>query len=498
MKLIQTSSIGPQTARSPEGLWIYNGLDCAVTHEVFGVLNSQLDSISRATYEFSRQLQAPVLEMGLRGVKVDQRRRREVIAILSDRLDQLEAQLNRLVQEGWGYIGFSYSSPAKVKDLLYDYLKLPPVLKDGQPTTDRNALEKLEAYNIARPILSHIKSCRDLAKTISTLRTEIDTDGRIRTSYNIGGTTTGRFSSSFSIYGTGTNLQNITEEVRSIFIADDGMKLASIDLKSGDAFIVGALEWNLFRDGKYLDACESGDIHTAVAKMVWPNLPWTGDLRQDQIIAERPYYRHHTYRFMCKKLGHGSNYGGKPYTLSQQSQIEISLVSDFQPKYFRAFPAHLRWQGWTEAQLKTKGYLISLMGRRRWFFGRRTEPDTIREALAYDPQGSLSDILNRGLLNVWRASIRGAPWQVLLQVHDSLVIQYPEELEDEVIPELLQLMAIPIDLAHQRQICIPCDVKVGWNWGEFDEDNPDGLKKYRPGADTRRRTPFTHVLDRVL
>ena len=84
------------------------------------------------------------------------------------------------------------------------------------------------------------------------------------------------------------------------------------------------------------------DPHTAVARIMWPNLEWTGNLKSDKHIAETPYYRHYTYRFMCKKLGHGSNYGGKPNTLAEQSKVELDLVRQFQPKYFSAFPAHQR------------------------------------------------------------------------------------------------------------------------------------------------------------
>src|SRR5206468_12296259 len=141
------------------------------------------------------------------------------------------------------------------------------------------------------------KALRDLTKKVQMLKTEIDPDGRIRTSYNIGGTTTGRLSSSFSEFGTGTNLQNIEENLRSIFIADEGMKLAYFDAEQGESRAVGGIEWNLFRDGRYLDACESGDLHTSVAKLCWPGLDWNGDLAHDKQIAEEPYYRHYSRRF---------------------------------------------------------------------------------------------------------------------------------------------------------------------------------------------------------
>ena len=133
---------------------------------------------------------------------------------------------------------------------------------------------------------------------------------------------------------------------------------------------------------------------------MWPNLGWTGDLKKDKVIAEQPYYRHYTYRFMCKKLGHGSNYGGKPNTLAEQAKVELDLVRQFQPKYFEAFPAHQRWQAHVDETLRKKGYLISLMNRKRWFFGRRSDPSTLREAIAYDPQSSLAEIVNQALINI--------------------------------------------------------------------------------------------------
>jgi len=93
--------------------------------------------------------------------------------------------------------------------------------------------------------------------------------------------------------------------------------------------------------------------------------------------------------FMCKKLGHGSNYGGKPATLAERSKLPVNVVSQFQPRYFTAFPAHLHWQSWVEETLRKKGYLTSLLGRKRYFFGRRNDPATLREAIAYDPNPPL-------------------------------------------------------------------------------------------------------------
>lgn len=473
---------------------VYNGLDCCVTAEVLPILLSQLDDNTSGTYSFSRSLQGPALEMRLRGVLVDQGRKAEVIDEFHETLDRLETNLERIVLDGVGMIRFNWRSPDDLKMLFYQKLGIPEIKSKGRVTTDRKALEKLDAYLNARVIVQHILAMRDIAKKISVLRTEVDSDGRMRTSYNIAGTSTGRFSSSYSEFGTGGNLQNVEESLRSIYISDKGMKFAKCDAKSGESFVVGAIEWNLFDDPRYLDACESGDPHTAVARICWPSLGWTGDLKHDKALAERPYYRHYTYRFMCKKLGHGSNYDGQPETLAQQSQLPQSVVEAFQPKYFSAFPAHRLWQDHVRSDLRSRGFLITLTGRKRWFLGRRNDPATQREAIAYDPQGSLADIVNKAMLHIWRKDYV----IVVMHDHDALTFMYPEEIEDEVIPRIMEDLVVSVPLANGRVLRIPYDCKVGWNKGEYHATkNPNGLKDYH-GHDERKREAEATLVDRLL
>ncbi|MBZ5653193.1 MAG: hypothetical protein LAO18_22235 [Acidobacteriia bacterium] len=495
MKIIDTSTMIEDDFDKFTLHQIYNGLDACVTYEVLDALLPQLDNYTAGTYEFSRALQGPALEMRLRGVRIDNRRRQEVIEEYYESLSALEAQLEYIVSEGCGLWNFNWRSNSDLKELFYVRLGIPPIRKQGRITVDRSALEKMEAYTVAKPIVRHLEAMRDIGKKIQVLKTAIDSDCRIRTSYNIGGTSTGRFSSSFSEFGTGTNLQNIEESLRSVFISDPGMKMAYLDAQQGESRVVGAIEWNLFRDGRYLDACEGGDLHTAVAKLCWPELDWPGDLAGDREVAERIYYRHYDRRFMCKKIGHGSNYGGKPRTLAAQAKVDIDVISDFQPKYFLAFPAHLRWHADVQQRLNRTGHLVSLTGRKRWFLGRRSDDSTLREAIAYDPQGSLADILNGGMLNVWRSTVG---CQLLMQIHDAILIQYPEEQEDKIIPKVLKQLEQPLALKHDRELVIPYDAKVGWNWGKYDSsENVDGLKTWK-GGDTRQRTKEMHLLDRPV
>jgi len=503
MKAIRTHELTPEAlARlgQTELLHIYNGLDCCVTHEVLDVIKPQLDNVTSATYAFSKSLQAPVLEMRLRGVLVDERWRQETIKSYERDLSAIAGNLNRILLEGIGH-PINWNSPAQLKHLLYHVMGLPIQKKRNQKglyveTADRDALEKLESYFLAQPIVSHILALRDIGKKIGVLKTSIDPDGRMRTSYNIAGTTTGRFSSNLSDFGTGTNLQNIEERLRRPFIADPGMKFAYIDLEQAESRLVGAIEWNLFGDGRYLDACESGDLHTSVCRLAWTELGWTGDLKRDREIADQPFYRQHSYRHMAKVLGHGTNYAGKPYTMAKHTKLESALISQFQSKYFNAFPSHQRWHAAIQSELLTTGSHTTITGRRRWFFGRRNDDSVVREAIAYGPQGAVGDILNNGMLAVWRLGI----CQLLLQIHDAILIQYPEEREDEILPQVLKAILVPVELVNGRTLIIPSEAQVGWNWAKQDDNNPDGLTKYR-GNDPRKRTEgFTKLaglLDRV-
>lgn len=494
-RIIHTDRVQPDDITNQwERDQVYNGLDCCVTAEVLDAMLPQLDATTLATYKFSKALQGPALEMSLRGVRVDRIRLAEVIEDFYEKIDFLERNLERIVFEGVGLPRFNWRSPDDRVALFYDKLGLPRIMKKGRVTTDRGAREKMSAYIVARPIVTHMNAIADLAEKIKKLKTTVDPDGRIRTSYNIAGTDTGRFSSSFSAFGTGGNLQNVEESLRSIFIADPGMKWCKVDAKQIQSRIVGAIEWKLFKDGTYLDACESSDLHTLVAKLVWPALLWTGNPKQDKAIAETIFYRHFTRRDLCKKLGHGSNFEGQPKTLSEQTGVPIDLIIKFQPQYFKAFPAHHEWHHWVANQIATKGYLIGITGRKRWFFGRRNDPDVVRAAVAYDPQNSEAFIVNNAMLNIW--------WKqtatVMMHEHDGLVYQYPEALENEVVPKLLKQLEFPVDIGHGRTLVVPYEAKVGWNRGNYDaRSNPYGLKDYT-GYDERTAPKEVGILDRVI
>jgi DNA polymerase-1 len=468
---------------------IYNSLDCCITHEVHDALGRITNNAPNVIYDFERALQAPVLEMMQRGFRIDQYERQKGISELRAQISFLDARLQEMAVAVWGKT-LNPKSPKQLIDFFYHHMRLPEQYKNDKGvrklSTDREALEKLELYFYARPIVSCILEIRNLSKKLSVLETEIDPDGRMRTSYNIAGTETGRWSSSSSAFGTGTNLQNLTAELRQIFVSDPGYKLCGIDLEQAESREVGWQCGVLFDDWSYLDACYAGDLHTLVCKMVWQDLPWTGDKKHDRELADAPFYRHYSRRDLSKKLGHGSNYYGTPPTMARHAKITTKLAQLFQDRYFPAFPGIPKWHRYVAQQLQQHQVLTTPFGRTRHFFGRPNDDATLREAIAFVPQSSTGDRMNLALWRIWK-HLRGAGVQLIAQVHDAVYFQYPERAdEQEIISEALQL--IDIRLSHNgRELIVPGEAKVGWNWGNWDEKkNPNGLKKFK-GKDERSR-----------
>lgn len=509
MKLIDTSTLTPQSIDAmgaTERLQIYNGLDCCVTHEVDEVITQDFNPLTLRTYDFSRRLQAPVLEMNMRGVLIDQYELSRLIVEFEEALVQLKWQFDHICTEVFGET-FSMSSPLQMKRLFYDVLRLPEIKKRNAKgervvTTDRAALEKLRAHFYAQPFVSHILGCRDLEKKLQFLRSDIDADSRLRTSFNIAGTNTGRFASNFSDFGSGTNLQNIERKLRRVIVSDPGYKFCNIDIEQGDSRNLGFLLGELFNDWDYLDACESGDLHTIVSRAAWPGLPWTGDPKQDRAIADGPFYRMFSYRDMAKRLGHGTNFLGTPYTMAENTKLPQRDVKTFQSGYFSRFPGLSKYHDHVRWQLRTVHKLVTPFGRERHFYGRADDDTTVREAVAYCPQSMTAEEINIMLEKAWDLNIA----QCLLQVHDSILFQYREDQEAVIVPKLLECCRVSLTSTTGRVFNASTEAKIGWNWAdtEFEKDgsvkeNPDGLRKWK-GSDPRRRSasPKTSVLDRVL
>ena len=397
--IIDTSTFHPSNLRKEAQLWAYCGFDACVTHEIDRETDKLLEKSPEAQliYRFQQALQAPAMTMMLRGFRVDHYERKKLQLRYTQDRDRIEKHF------GWFTQGLfdeqvNPQSPVQLQDLLYNRLGIPPEFtgyRDKRKiTTNREALEKIHStYHRAIPFTGHIMSMRDLAKHIQVLKSGTDPDGRMRTSFNIGGTQTGRWSSSTSVFKSGTNLQNITDAMRRIFIADPGRIMAYLDLEQAESYVVA----HLSGDKNYLAAINSGDLHTYVSRLVWPNLAWTGDMKKDKAIANGPFYRHFSYRDMSKRGGHAYNYYGTPPTVARHLKLPGPAAADFHDRYFDQFPAISRWHARVAEQLQTTAAITTLHGRKRIFFGRVDDNATLRKALAYQPQSVVGAILNLGM-----------------------------------------------------------------------------------------------------
>ena len=191
---------------------------------------------------------------------VDPRARELGIQTTKTQLERLDYIIQTLAIAVWDK-GLNPNSGQQLKDLFYNHLGIVPikVWQKGELKfpMDRKVIEQIEDYFQARPIAASILAHRDLEKQLQILETEVDPDWRMRTSYNIGGTKAARFSSSKSPTGSGGNLQNVTESLRHIFIADPNHILCGIDAEQSDSRMVGFMCGVLFDDWTYLDAAES-------------------------------------------------------------------------------------------------------------------------------------------------------------------------------------------------------------------------------------------------
>jgi DNA polymerase-1 len=490
---------------------IYNGLDNCITLEVHEAL--QAIPGNEITYDFERAMQAPALEMMLRGLKVDTFARDLAVQHLRKEQNRLNSILADYGGAIWDKpIGPNTNAgPSDLKKLFYEVMKLPEQYKIEKGvrkvTTNREALEKLQVYFHAKPICKAILAHRDRGKQISFLLSAVDSDGRIRTSYNVAGTETGRWSSSENAFGTGTNLQNFPDRLRRIFIADEGRKFAYCDLEQAESWIVGIRAWLVTGQDNYIKAIQSGDLHTYVARLVWPELPWNGDLKKDRDIAERPFYRDYSYRDLAKRGGHGTNYYGTPPTMAKHLKVEPQIMVDFQERYFTTFPEiggawnGNTWHKWVARELQLKGCLTTLLGRGRHFFGRLTDDTTLREAIAYEPQSVVGDLLNLAAYRVCRFG-RERGLHLMAQLHDAVLVDFPDNGREHEFPPLVSsLMRSELKIGG-RSFVIPNDFSSGWNWGKFNDDpkrgsiNLGGVRKFK-GSEDRAR-PATSGLDRVI
>lgn len=489
-------------------LWIYNCEDCVYTDEAgqtelqmiegkFGGRWPKLQEI----HTFQQKLFWPVLKAMQRGILVDTKTRDELIKEVEHEVERRQTFL----KEALGH-PLNPKSPKQMHSLFYEDLGLPVQYtkdKPPRPTLNDDALQKLVLREpLIKPIVNAISDIRTMGIFLSSfLRKPLDEDGRMRCSYNIGGSESGksapktyRLSSSENAFGAGGNLQNIPSEkskslgkakargataglgdpydypnIRAMFVPDPGYVFFDGDLDRADLQVVA---WEA--DDQMLKAAlrMGADIHLMNAFVLnGKEPPPLEELIERHGKSEtcccpppKCYWEHRrplsSTREFAKVFCHGTNYGGGARTMAANTGRSISEIDRAQKIWFGAHPGIKKWQDLVKHQVQKYHFVENKFGY-RWYIFDRVE-SIIPEAIAWIPQSTVSNIINKIWLNIHENL---PEVEVLLQVHDSLAGQFPAVLAEEM-PRRIKEQA-HIVVPYEDPLVIPFGLKISdKSWGE--------------------------------
>lgn len=418
----------------------YNGKDSANTLEIALAQMPLLESRGvTSIFRRSMNLCYPIISMEMRGVLIDKPIQHVLTVENDDIYRRLELLLFSLVD-----FELNIKSPKQVKEYLYTTLKLPKRFKNGSLTTDNDALGSLVV--VGGPVIKIILLMRDYAKRGTTYKIKTASDSRVRTTFKIGGTETGRLSSSKSITGTGSNLQNITKRARKMFISDPGYVMINADYSKAESWVVA----HMANDTDMIAALNGPDFHTENASNLL-------EIPIDQVG--------YVERQLGKKISHAANYGITPFTFQKVMtkdghDFSKAKCQELLDSYFITYPRVKAFQAAIRDQLKSNMTLTNVFGRKMTYFEHWG--DTLfRSAYSYIPQGSVGDMTNRGLKNIYDTI---PELEILLQIHDAVLMQAKLlYVSQSLISRITTAMSFDIRV-RQYTIRIPVDIELGYNW----------------------------------
>lgn len=389
-------------------------------------------------------------DMELTGVRIN-------VGELAKMSAQLTARVNELEQRCYQAAGktFNVSSPRQVGDVLFDHLKIDPSAKRTKTGAYSTTEEILEKYRHSHEVVDLILKIRSLNKLLATYINALPelinpATGKIHTTYNQTVTATGRISS------TNPNLQNIPvrtddgREIRKAFIPDPGCLFMSADYSqielrlmadmSGDPDMVAA-----FRAGE--------DIHRATAAKIYKE-----PIEQVTDVQRRN----------AKTANFGIIYGISAFGLAERLDIPRAEAKMLIDGYFATYPRVKEYITETIAQAKERGYVTTVMGRKRFLSDINSRNAVVRSyaernAVNAPLQGSAADIIKKAMIDIAREiESRGLCTRMIMQVHDELIFNVaPEEL-DEVKSLVERLMM----QAYSGNVPLEVAAGVGANWLE--------------------------------
>ena len=376
--------------------------------------------------------------------------------LLNRQSEELGQKLMAFEQQAYEIAGqpFNLGSPKQLCEILFSQLKLPVIKKtaSGAPSTDEEVLEKLaEDFPLPKILLQW----RGLAKLKSTYtdklpKSIVPSTGRVHTTYSQAVAVTGRLAS------TEPNLQNIPirtaegRRIREAFIAAPGHRLMSADYSQIELRIMA----HISQDAGLLRAFSLGlDVHRATAAEVF-------GVPLDQVSNEQRRY--------AKVINFGLIYGMSAFGLASNLGIERDAAKNYIERYFARYPGVASYMERTRVQAKQQGYVETVLGRRLWLAeinspnGPRRQ-GAERAAINAPMQGTAADLIKLAMIDIWRwLGTRNLASRLIMQVHDELVLEVPEQELELMTTELPRRMAAVASLS----VPLLAEVGVGLNWDE--------------------------------
>ena len=443
-KTLRSVSLEEQTEYAAE--------DADITFQLYEKFAPQLkkENLESLFYDVEMPLMKVLAKMELAGVALDTDWLSKESLDLENDLQVLEKKIFALSREE-----FNINSPKQLGDILFAKLHLDPKArktKTGQYSTSEEVLQKLAGKHT---IIGHILEYRTYQKLKSTyvdaLPQEIQPkDGRVHTHFSQTTAATGRLAS------LNPNLQNIPirtlrgQQIRGAFVADKGKKIISADYSQIELRLIAEVSG----EDNMIKAFQNGeDIHASTASKLF-KVPIT-DVTKSQ-------------RSQAKAVNFGIIYGQSSFTLSEQTGLSRSEAKQMIDSYYQTYPMLKEFMNEQVLKARQNGFVETILGRRRHLKDINSNNAVVRghaerNAVNAPIQGSAADIIKIAMINIDKAlHEQNLRTQMLLQVHDELLFEAPEDELEVVAPLIRQLM----ESAVRTTVPLLVEVGIGNNWLE--------------------------------
>ena len=431
----------------------YAAEDADVTFQAWKILKKEL--VKKSVYSVYQNIDKPMISVlidaELKGIEVDKIQLQRLSEFFEKKLSELESRIFTTVG-----VKFNIGSPKQLGEILFEKLKLPGGKKNksGSFQTGADILEDLSSKGFE--ITSHLLEWRKISKLKSTYSDSLmlhvnNFTGRVHSSFNLAGTSTGRLSSS------DPNLQNIPirdaegKKIREAFIAKEGAKLLSLDYNQIELRLLAHIA-----DVKGLkEAFKNNiDIHSSTASQIFK-------VPIENVDA--------SLRRKAKAINFGIIYGISSFGLSRNLKITRSESQEFIDNYFKQFPEIRDYMKTTVEMAKNCGFVTTLFNRKIYLPNIDTKGPAggfaERAAINAPIQGSASDIIKRAMIKI-HEFLKNSQLEadLLLQVHDELIFETNNDYIDEIqkkASEIMEKATLPY-----LNLDVPLKVEGGYgiNW----------------------------------